>query len=603
MSVDAVGYSQLMSNDDEATIHTLQGHRRVIERLVDTFRGRVVDDPGDNMLAEFPSANAAVRCALEVQQQLEKENSELTEDRQMLFRIGIHLGDVVVDEARIFGDGVNVAARLEALAEPGCVCLSDTVYQQVRRRLDLDVVDLGDQELKNIESPVRVFQLGGESGSNRPVTRAIAGAAIKLEPPEQPSLAVLPFANLSGDPTEDYFSDGLTLDILAELVRIPGLFLIGQDSSFTYKSTAAKPQEIARELGVRYILKGSVRTAGTHVRINAQLVDGVSGRHIWAERYDRDMNDIFAVQDEITDEVVTALDIALVGGDNARVIRRHVRNPQALGLIYQGLEFVHKFTREDMKHARALFMDAIELEPSSPVPYSELAWTHYFAIERGWVDDPAEPLREMAELAEKALQLGDDSGYAELMLGHMHLMKREYDEALASADLALGLRPSCQAAWGLKANILNYCGQPQEAVPLAEQSVRLSPVAQTFFPEVLANAHYLCGHYEAAIGGAHDALALAPDNIDARVVLIAALLATGREDVAKATAQEIMSIDPRFTIARFKRSRPYRNPAVLDKLADSLELAGFERGDDNTVVDLASPHTAGRRRVAARPRR
>jgi adenylate cyclase len=605
MSVDVVGYSRLMGADDEATILTLKDHRSTIARLIDTFRGRVVDDPGDNLLAEFPSAHAAVRCALDVQRQLATDNEQCSEDRRMEHRIGIHLGDVVVDGSRIFGDGVNVAARLEALSEPGGVCLSDAVFQQVRRRLELAATDLGEQTLKNIEDAVHAYQLStGDSDAQRLTPRAIAAAPMALEPPEQPSLAVLPFTNLSGDPTQDYFSDGLTLDILAELVRIPGLFLIGQDSSFTYRTTATKPEDVARELGVRHILEGSVRTAGNRVRITVRLLEA-SGRHVWAERYDRDIDDIFAVQDEITDQVVTALDIALVGGENARIMRRQVRNPQALGLAYQGLELVHRFTRDDMERARQLFREAITLEPDSPTVYAELAWTHYFDVERGWSEDPTVSLAEMAKLSQKALDLGDDSGYADLMLGHMHLMKREYEEALANSDRALGQRPSCQAAWGLKANILNYCGRPREAVPLAERSIRLSPVAQTFFPEVLATAHYLSGNFEGAIVRAHEALALAPDSVDARVVLIASLVETGRLDAARAAAREVESIDPTFTLSRFRHSRPYRDAATLEKLTASLNEAGLttDAPGGAEVVEFSQPQVAARRRIAQRPRR
>ncbi len=604
LSADAVGYSRLMGDDDEATIRTLKAHRSTIERLIDTFRGRVVDAPGDNLLAEFPSAIGSVRCALEIQRALALENEKLADDRRMRFRIGIHLGDVVVEGARIYGDGVNVAARLEGLAAPGAICLSDAVYQQVRRRLELPVTDLGEQQLKNIEGAVRAYQI--ETGS-RPVertpVRAIAAASVALAPPDKPSLAVLPFANLNGDPTEEYFSDGLTVDIMAELVRIPGLFLIGQDSMFTYKDTAVRPREVARELGVRHVLEGTVRRGEKRVRVTTRLVEGASGRHVWAERYDRALDDVFAVQDEITDHVVTALDVALVGGENARSIRQHLRTPQALGVLYRGLELLHRFTREDMARARCLFEEVMRLEPESPVPYAEVAFTHYFDVERGWSESPSESLARMSELSHQSLERGDVSGFAHFMLGHMHLMKREHDEALALSDRALEERPSCQAAWGLKANILNFCGRPEEAVPLAKQSLRLSPVAQTFFPEVLATAHYLCGRLEEAMTTAYEALALAPDSVDARVVLAASFVETGRLDAARLAAQEILSIDPRLTLKRFAASRPYRDPAVLGRLIDSLRRAGLPDGEAARVFELAQPQAASRRRVAPRPRR
>ncbi len=606
LHADVVGYSRLMGDDDEATVRTLQAHRSRIARVIDTFRGRLVDAPGDELLAEFPSAIGSVRCALEIQRALSAENEKLADDRRMRIRIGIHLGDVVVEGPRIYGDGVNVAARLEKLAAPGAVCLSDAVYQQVRRRLELPIADLGEQELKNIEAPVRAYQIETESSSaERPAARAIAAAPVALEPPEKPSLAVLPFANLNGDPTQEYFSDGLTEDIMGELVRIPGLFLIGSDSMFTYKNSAARPREVARELGVQHVLEGSVRTTERRVRINARLVEGSSGRYVWAERYDGDLEDVFAVQDEITDKVVTALDVELVGGENARSIRQHLRSPQAIGLLYRGLELLHRFTREDMREARCLLEQVIALEPDSPVGYADAAWTHYWDVERGWSESPQESLERMRELCEQSIERGDLSGYGHLMLGHMHLMKREHDRALELADEALDERPSCQAAWGLKANILNYCGTPEEAIPLAKQSLRLSPVHQTFFPEVLATAHYLCGRYEEALTTAYEALALAPDSVDARVVLVASLVATARPDAATEAAREILSIDPRFTLHRFSTSQPYRDAAVVERLVGALRTAGLKDSGDPTdprVLEFAQPRAAARRRVAPRPR-
>jgi adenylate cyclase len=549
LSADAVGYSRLMSEDDDATVRTLQAHRNKIERLIDTFRGRVVDSPGDNLLAEFPSAVGSVRCAIEVQRAIATENEKLAADRRMPFRIGIHLGDVMVEGSRIYGDGVNIAARLEGLAAPGAICLSDLVYQQVRRRLEVAPTDLGEQELKNIEGAVRVYQIEpGPSSAKGAPARAAAPAA--LSPPDKPSLAVLPFVNMNGDPTQEYFSDGLTQDIMA--------------------------------------------------------VDGSSGRHVWAKRYDRDLEDVFAVQDEITNEVVTALDVSLVGGENARIVRQQLRTPQALGIFYRGVELLHRFTREDMYGARRLFQEVIELEPDSPIGYAEMAWTYYFDVERGWSEAPSESLERMSELAHRALALGDVSGFSHLILGHMHLMRREHDEALALSEQALEKRPSCQAAWGLKANILNYSGRPEEAIPLAKQSLRLSPVAQTFFPEVLATAHYLSGRLEEAMTAAHEALALAPDSLDARVVLAASLVETGRLDAAREAGREILSIDPGFTLERFVASQPYRDPAALERLMDSLRLAGLKHAEDPgsaRVLEFTQHPAESRRRVAPRPRR
>jgi adenylate cyclase len=605
LSADAVGYSRLMGEDDEGTVRTLQSHRRRIERLIDTFRGRVVDAPGDNLLAEFPRALGSVRCALEIQRALDAENQKLPADRRMPFRLGIHLGDVMVEGPRIYGEGVNVAARLEGLAEPGGICLSDLVYQQVRRRLELTATDLGEQALKNIEGAVRAYRIQPESSSGEgPVARAAAPES--LTPPDKPSLAVLPFVNMSGDPTQEYFNDGLFNDIMTELARIPGLFVIGQDAMYTYKSTAAKPRDVARELGVRHVLEGAVRKEEKRVRVTARLTEAASGRVVWAERYDRDLEDVFAVQDEIVQEVVTALDVALVGGESALTIRRHLRNPQAPGLLYRGMELMHRFNREDMAEARHLFEQVIRLEPDCPFGYADAAWTHYFDVERSWSEAPAESLARMEELARKSLELGDVSGFGQLMLGHMHLMRREHDEALAMSEEALRERPSCQAAYGLRANILNYYGRPQDAIPLAKQSIRLSPVAQTFFPEVLATSYYLAGRFEDAIAAAHQTLELAPDSVNARVVLAASLVETGRLDAARQAASEILAMEPGFRLRRFATSQPYRDPAALGRLVDSARGAGLDDGEEpeaSRVVSLAQPHAQSRRRVAPRPRR
>ena len=603
LSADAVGYSRLMSQDDEATVRDIKAHRRRIEQLVDTFRGRVVDEPGDNLLAEFPSAVGSVRCALEIQTAMAAENEKRPPDRRMLFRIGIHLGDIVVEESRIYGDGVNIAARLESLAEPGGICVSDLVYQQVRRRLELTTTDLGESELKNIEGTVRAYQIEAGSTSTGSSTPR-STTTIALSPPDQPSLAVLPFVNMSGDTTQEHFNDGLTFNIMTELSRLPGPFLIGEDSMFTYKSTAAKTREVARELGVRHVLQGTVRKVGSRVRVTAQLIEGSTGRHVWAERYDHNVEDLFDVEDDIAEQVVTALDVALVGGETARTVRKHLRNAQAIGLLYRGQELMRRFTREDIVDARTLFEEVIRIEPEACFGYTEAAWTLYFEVERGWSNAPVESMERMSKLAIRARDLGDISGYGNLMLAHVHLMKRDFEKALDVSALALKERPSCQGAFSLRANILNYCGSPQEAIPLAEQAIRLSPVAQPWFPEVLAMADYLSGNFEEAILAANQALALAPDSIDARLLLTAALVETGRLDVAEETAREILSIDPGFTLARFSASQPYQDVAVLKRLIDSVRRAGLSDGEDSEqVVEFAQPLSASRRRVAPRPRR
>jgi adenylate cyclase len=600
LSADAVGYSRLMSRDDEATVRELDAHRRSIERSINSYRGRLVDAPGDNLLAEFPSVVGAVRCAVEVQRAVAAANETLKREARMQFRIGVHLGDVIFEGARIYGSGVNIAARLEALATPGNVCLSDFVYQQVRGKLDVASRDLGEKQLKNIVDPIRVHEILLAEGPAAPITGRREGLPL----PDSPSLAVLPFFDMGGDPAQQYFSDGLSRDIMTELTRIPGLFVIAGDATFAYQRSGAKPAEVARELGVRHVLEGAVRREERRVRTNARLLDGSNGRIVWSERFDRELEDVFAVQDEIVQEVVTALDVALVGGSGAIETRKHLRNPQALGILYRGADLMHRFNREDMREARRLFEEVMRLEPASPIAYMDAAWTYYFEVQRGWSADPEASLREMSRLAQRGFELGDVSGFASLMLSHMHLMRREHDAAMALSERALAERPSCQGAFGLRANILNFSGLPEEAMPLALQAIRLSPLAQTFYPEVLAHAYYLCGRLEEAIEAAHRTLRLAPDSVDARVLLVVCLVETGRLEAARNAATELLAVDPAFRIRRFARCQPYRDPLVLTRLAGSLREAGIAEGDGAPVAgsELAPPSTPSRRRIAPRPR-
>ena len=603
LSADAVGYSRLMSNDDEATVREIEAHRKRISRIVDTFRGRVVDDSGDNLLAEFPSAVGAVRCALEIQSTIATENAKLPTAQRMDFRIGIHLGDVVVNESRLYGDGVNIAARLEPLASAGDICISDLVYQQIRRRLDVAVSDLGEQVLKNIEEPVHTYLIRlGDEESSKPLPVVAAGR--DLSPPPEASLAVLPFINMSGDTTQEHFNDGLTLNIMTQLSTLPGLFLIGADSMFTYKSTGVTPLEAARELGVRNVLQGTVRKSGNRVRVTAQLIDGSTGRHVWGEQYDRKVEDLFDVEDDIASQVVGTLDATLISGECALTRRKHLHNPQAIAKLYRGVELLRRFTRDDVAQARSLFEEVIQLEPESPFGYVEAAWSLYFEVDRGWSNDAVATLNKMSDYAHRALELGDVSGYCNLMLGHVHLMKRDYAEALKLSEKALVERPSCQGAFSLRANILNYCGRSVEAIPLAKKAIRLSPVTEPWFPEVLATACYLAGKFDDAISAGNQALLLAPDSINARLILTAALVESGRVDVATQTAQEILSIEPSFTLTSFAASQPYHDGSVLTRLIDSVQMAGLDLGEEVLPKqEIAKPYSASRRRVVRQPRR
>src|SRR5210317_1362933 len=375
LSADVVGYSRLMTEDEIATIRTLSAYRDKISTHVHENRGRVVDFVGDNMLAEFSSVLDAVDCAVKIQETLEQSNAKVDEHRQMHFRIGIDLGEVLIDKDVIYGDGVNIASRLEGLAEPGGICISEFVYSQVHSKLNIGFVDVGTKKLKNFSTPVKVYKVI-EQKTKAPtlLTGAVPDQEISLPLPNKPSLAVLPFVNLSADSKQDYFSDGLTMDIMTALVSIPGLFLISEISMFSYKSQAPSIRELGVQLGVSHVLDGGVRKEGDRIRITARLLETTTGRQVWAERYDRKIDDIFAVQDEITERIVEAMDIKLVTGEMAHTIRKVLRNPDALEYYYRGGEALFGSTKDDMQEAQQMFEETIRLEPESPFGYALAAW-------------------------------------------------------------------------------------------------------------------------------------------------------------------------------------------------------------------------------------
>ena len=450
LSADVKGYSRLMRADEDETIRTVTAYRTAIAKLVEQYRGRVVDSPGDNVLAEFGSGVDAVNCAVEVQRELAERNEELPAERKMEFRIGVNLGDIVQEGERIYGDGVNIAARVEGLAEGGGICVSGTVYDSIESKLGLEFEYLGEHEVKNIDKPIRVYRILSYPGAAAyrvvkakkavgktwrnailaavAVIVVVAAVAVwhfyfrtpPIEPasvekmafklPEKPSIAVLPFVNMSGDPNQEYFSDGVTEEIITALSKVPQLFVIARNSSFTYKGKPVKVQQVGRELGVKYVLEGSVRKAGDKVRITAQLVDAKTGHHLWAERYDRDLKDIFALQDDITKKVITALQVKLTQGETARLLGKGTKNLEAYLKAMKGLHHHHRFNKNDNEMARRLYEEAIELDPKYANAYVLLAWTYYDEAQYRWPETPRISYEKAVELARKAISL--DEQYA-----------------------------------------------------------------------------------------------------------------------------------------------------------------------------------------------
>ena len=565
LSADVHGYSQLMGEDEEATIRTLTAYRTVITALIQHHRGRVVDSPGDNLLAEFASAVDAVRCAVEIQRDLKGRNAALPRERRMAFRMGINVGDVIIEGERLYGDGVNIAARLEGLAEPGGICISGTVYDQIETKLALGYEYLGEQMVKNITKPVRVWRVWLEE-SERPKSQGqslksqVAGqpnrrvgpsvlvfvsvllfggiAAVRylslpvpspqslapnlrsptLNPqplplPDKPSIAVLPFTNMSGDPGQEYFSDGITEDLTTALSKLSGLVVIARHSTFVYKGRSVNLTEISKELGVRYVLEGSVRKADNRVRINAQLVEATTGHHVWAEQYDRELKDIFAVQDEIREKIVFALKVKLMPQEQERFRYLPTENLDAYDAVSRGREFFFRFTKEANALARQMFERAIELDPQYAAAYALLAWS-YLAEFLFWNQDPQ--IREQAfETAQRAVALDDSLPVAHMTLGDVYLWRRQPEQAIAAAQRAIALDPNFADGYAHLGNILNSTGKPAEGLKMVEQAMRLNPRPPSYYFTFLGESYLRTGLYEEARATLKQALLRNPNFLPA----------------------------------------------------------------------------------------
>ena len=576
LSADVVGYSRLMTDDEVATIRTLSAYRNKIGTHINDNGGRVVDFTGDNTLAEFSSALNAVECAVNIQNTLKELNTRLDENRQMHLRIGIDLGEILVDNEVIYGDGVNIASRLEGLAEPGGICISEMVYSQVHNKLEVGFVDVGTKTLKNISTPVKVFKVVDQKSEPAlPVIGATPDREIALPLPQKPSLAVLPFVNLSPDSNQDYFSDGLTIDIMTALVKIPGLFLISEISMFSYKSQAPSIRELAHQLGVSHVLDGGVRKEGDRIRISARLIETASRRQVWAERYDRMIDDIFAVQDEITAKIVEAMDIKLVTGVMAPTLRKIIRDPDALEYYYRGWEALFGSTKDDIREAVEMFEETIRLEPESSFGYAVAAWTYWWSVDTGLSDDITASLERAGEMARKAKELEDFTGLSHLVLAQIHLFNREHDKALEAVEKAVLTRPSCDISYVAKANILTYLDRPAEAIDLAKYAIRLAPVYPPFFLKTLSAAYYGSGRYEEAIMSAKEVLKSDKNNLDALLILAGATAALDRQEEASRAASEVRRIKPDFSLDKYAGTQPYRDPKKLEQVTNMLQKAGL----------------------------
>lgn len=573
LSADAAGFSRLMGADEEGTLRVLKHHRAAIDALVAEHRGRIFGGAGDSLVAEFSTADAAVRCALRMQEAIAAGNADLPEDHRMRFRIGINLGDVMVEGDNLFGDGVNVAVRLERLAEPGGISISGTVYDQIEGRLPLRFEPLGERVVKNIARPVRVYRLSpGEPASGGP-DEAVDSAAPRESgsSPALPSIAVLPFVNKTGDPQQAYFSDGIAEDVITSLSKFRELFVISRNSSFRFRGGEADPRRTGRELGVRYLLQGTVRRAGDRVRIAVQLVDTTTGHHLWAERYDRDLADVFAVQDELTQLIVGTLAVRLEEAERLRFRQAETADLEAYGLVLRGQMLLRRYARDANAQAQALYRRALERDPRYARAHAALAMTHIFEWRYRWSDDPAASLERALAHANRAVTLDDAGARGHAALGFVLLYTKQRAAAVAEYERALALNPNDADIMAEAADALIHDGRAAEAVELLHKAMRLNPFFPDWYLWYLGDAYYTLGRYEDAIR----ALERMSNPAEGHRLLAASFAQLGRRDEAAAHVAEVLRLHPGFSIADWAARQPDQDRDALEHYLEGLRRAGL----------------------------
>jgi adenylate cyclase len=570
LAADVAGYSRLMGADEEGTLAQLKAHRRaLVDPKISEHRGRIVKTTGDGMLVEFASVVDALRCAVEVQCGMAERNAEVPQDNRIEFRVGINFGDIIIDGGDIFGDGVNVAARLEGLAEPGGICVSGRVQEDARGKLDITFENAGEQQLKNIARPVRVYRvrLNGAAEAQRPA----------LPLPDKPSIAVLPFQNMSSDPEQEFIADGIAEEITTTLSHYPSLFVIARNSCFTYKGRAVDVKQVGRELGVRYVLEGSVRRAANRVRITAQLVESEAGKHVWAERYDRDLVDIFAVQDEITEAVTTAIAPAIAHAEQQRAMRRPPGNLDAWGAYQRGLWHLSKANPEDDAIAEKLFQQAVDLDPTFAGPYSALALVQLQSAAIYQKLDLVQAQRSAEALARRAVALDAADAEARSCLGWALQARGELEGALVEIDRALTMSPNLAIAHGHRGATLIFSGRPKEGLTALETCIRLNPRDPFLSVRLL---HIVCGlyfarEYEAVIKAAKRLTQAYPDFPMIYRWPAAALGQLGRTEEAKEWLEKAISLAPTIFDMYVRKRVPWFRPEDHAHLLEGLRKAGL----------------------------
>jgi adenylate cyclase len=612
LSADVVGYSRLMRDDEEATVRDLASHRVLITEIMQQHNGRVVDSPGDNILAEFASVVDAVNGAIKIQQEIKKSNNDTRENRRMEFRIGINLGDVIEEEERLYGDGVNIAARVEELAAGGGIAISGTVYEHIKEKLSLGYHYLGEQDVKNISEPVRVYRLltepedaGKMIGEKKPKSRnwgptasivlilivVVTGALViwnhyfrsSFEPasvekmayqlPDKPSIAVLPFKNISGDSEQEFLADGITESIIGAISRVSGLFVIASNSVFTYKGKAVKIQTVSEELGVQNILEGTVQRDGNRLRISSQLIDAITGRHLWSEKYDRNMGDIFSVQDNISKEVLTALQVKLVEGEQARVWAKGTSNLDAFIKFLQAYEHFRSFTKNNMILTRRGCQEAIALDPSFAVPYGVIGAAHMIDFWMNWGESRADSLKHANAAVQKAITLDPLSDLSYAALGFLFLTQTKFDDAVAAGKKSIELNPNGHLNMVLLGITYNYVRHYEDAIMLFKKAQRLNPDSPAWYIHNAGISYIQLGRWDESIAECKRALKRDPDHVPALYVMASAYGLSGSLDEGRAVVAQILKINPNASMEG--AGWGYKYKVDSEKFRDGLREVGL----------------------------
>jgi len=572
LAADVVGYTRLMGEDETGTLERLKSLRReLVQPKITERKGRIVKLMGDGLLAEFPSVVEAVQCAVDIQETMAESEPDLPEDRRVRLRIGVNLGDIILEGSDIYGDGVNIAARLETLASPGGICVSRTVFNHVKGKVDLGFEDLGEQEVKNIPEPIRVYGVVSDALA----VQAARSPSTVLPLPDKPSIAVLPFTNMSDDQEQDYLSDGISEDIITALSKISKLFVVARNSTFTYKGRAVDVKQVSREQGVRYVLEGSVQRSGDRLRITAQLIDATTGDHVWAERYDRVVQDVFVLQDEITREVTSALQVELTEGEQARLWASGTQNLEAWEIVIQIPALLFSHQREKVLNSRRLAEKVLQLDKNYAEAWTMLGISHWEEVFNGWSEDPATSLDLALDAVSRARAIDDSNPDTFAALTWIHLSLRKYDQAFDFAERAMTLGPSNSFVTGVASDVALFCNRPQDMVVLLNKAIRLCPIYPTWYLSGLAWAYLLMDRREDAIVYAQSSVHIDPDYPFNYMVLAIAFAELEREQEAHAAVENLLRTDPRYSLRMFAEFQPFRDAEVLDRHIEGLRKAGL----------------------------